>query len=194
MKHHRLLISFTGPSGAGKSTCYKYAENLLRLGYQVHQLDVARPLRLVQNYAYGIFDKDSPGDPDDPINFKQDGALLSFLAKHFENVLGAYFLKKFTTITAMEKTSVQPMAIINTDCRNNLYDLLDSLGFVFVGLEVRPDILTNRRATRGDLSPYDEQKSVEQYDRIKTSHTISNNGTLEELEKQVHDIILKIIH
>jgi len=193
VKKHRLLISFFGPSGAGKSTCFSYANSLLRLGYQVHQLDVAKPLRLVQKHAYQIFGRDPPGNPDQPAVFRQDGQLLSFLAKHFENDLGAYFLKELAKITEAEKKSQQPMAIINTDCRNNMYELLQTLGFVFIRLDVQSELLQKRQIERGDLSPYHPRKAVEQYNAIKPAYIIKNNGSLRELESQVHEIIIKII-
>lgn len=193
MKQHRLLLSFVGPSGAGKSTCFAYALSLLRLGYQVHRLDVAKPLRMMQAYIYTVFGKNSPGQSDDPVNFKQDGQLLQFLAQHFEADLGAHFLKEFTAIVETEKTSPQPLAIINTDCRNNMYALLVSLGFVFIKIEVEPEILKTRRTRRGDLSPYNIQKAIEQCECIQPAYTIKNNHSLEELEKQVHEIVLKTI-
>ncbi len=184
------MISFFGSSGAGKSTCYEYAEAYLEsFGYKVFRANVARPLREVQSYAYKTFGKEYQ-DPDDPA-FRQDGQLLGFLAKHFEERLGPCFKNSIEKILSENRS--KKIAIINTDCRNNSYEYLLKMGFDFIRVETPPDTLTLRRRLRGDLTPFEHTSSVEQYDLIKPRLTISNDGTREELKEKIFvslDILL----
>ena len=185
------LISFYGPSGSGKSTCYEYALPVLEsLGLEVHRCDVAYPLRRIQNYAYELFGKEKPGNPDDSTKFRQDGVFLSFLAKHFSDRLGPLFLKRAEELLSRNSSSV--VALVNTDCRNNAYPVLAEMGFRFVKLEVRADILDARRKERGDITYTDYESEVEKYNLISPSDVIWNNGTKDSLKKMVEDAVLKI--
>ncbi len=181
-----LLLSFVGPSGAGKSTTYQFVENYLRTqGFSVLRRDVARPLRAMQCSLYTHLDLSSPGDPDIPETFKQDGALLGMLAAHFAQPLVDLFAHQ----VQRDLGSTPKQAIINTDCRNNAYSTLKDLGFIFVRLEVTPEILSVRRAARGDLTPFDHTKAVEAYDQIIPAHTLRNEGTLADLRMGVESVL-----
>ncbi|MBI3632140.1 MAG: hypothetical protein HY225_01710 [Candidatus Vogelbacteria bacterium] len=186
-----ILISFFGPSGSGKSTCYKFAEDyLLKERYTVFHVNVATPLRNIQSYAYKIFGKVNM----DPFSqdFKQDGQLLGFLAKHFESHLGQIFREAVENI--LKQGPDQKIAIINTDCRNNAHNVLEDLGFVFVRMETNAEILSERRKARGDLTPFDHTSSVEQYNNIKEACVIKNNRTLEYLRDNVENVLKNLLN
>lgn len=188
---NQLLISFIGPSGSGKSTCYNFAEKYLsELGYQIFRCDVAYPLRLLQNNAYLFFELGYPGDPYLPDKYKQDGVLLGFLAKHFENRLSICTKNRVKLLLSYQNRSV---CIINTDCRNNAYQDLADLGFIFIKLEVDQGILKQRRLARRDTTNFDYSASVEQFDKITPQLNIPNNGSLENLEREVRSVIDKIL-
>lgn len=192
-KSKNLLISFVGPSCAGKSTCYEYAHDFLNeRDYIVWRRDVAYPLRLTQKYAYEQFGVGSPGDPERPETFHQDGQLLSFLAKHFGQRLGWRFEREIEVI--LKGDYVRPFAVINTDCHNNAYENLKRLGFVFVRIDASPDTLAKRRAKRGDLTPFDPKTAIEQISQIHPKHCILNNGTKEGLGKSVRETLKRIIN
>lgn len=192
-KSKNLLVAFVGPSCAGKSTCYEYAlPELVRLGYLVFRCDVAVPLRRIQQFAYSQFGLKSPGYADVPTEFKQDGKLLSFLAQHFEERLGPRLAFEVENIQIQNWQ--EPVAIINTDCRNNAYDSLKELGFVFVWVAASPDNLDKRKTERGDLTPFDPKATVEQIGHIHPKHYIFNNGTLAGLEDSVREVLKRIIN
>ncbi len=184
--HENMYISFVGPSGSGKSTCFAYVEKYLSAqGFTVLKVNVAHPLRAAQSYCYSIFRKESQ----DPLaeDFRQDGALLGFLAAHFEDSLGVLFRERFAE--ALKGCAAGKVAVVNTDCRNNTYETLRSLGFVFVRISSREDVLAERRLHRGDLTLFDHNASVEAYDRIVCESVIANNGTREDLDKKVEQLL-----
>ncbi len=181
------MISFFGPSGSGKSTCRHIAEAYLRdQGYITHNIDVAYPLRCIQAYTYEIFGLNTQ----DPLGdgFQQDGQLLGFLAKHFEPQLGKTVRKFFSTIRPQIGDN-DLVAFINTDCRNNAYQALKDEGFQFIKVDVFPDILNRRRQSRGDLTPFDYQSSVESYDQIEASYVLPNNNTVLALQEKIQKIL-----
>ena len=189
----RLLISFVGPSGSGKSTCFEYAKPpLQKMGFLIYRCDVAYPLRLIQKYAHQTFGLESPGDPENSVGFTQDGQLLAFLAGHFEGYLGACAKKRIEELH--HKNQNYPIVIVNTDCRNNAYPTLQRLGFVFIEVSVTPEILAKRRKERGDKTPFDHTAAVEQYNLIRPTYRIENNGTKEDLKNAVENVILKILN
>ena len=191
-KSKNLLVAFVGPSCAGKSTCYEYAlPELVRLGYLAFRCDVAIPLRCIQQFAYRQFGLASPGYADVPTEFKQDGKLLAFLAKHFEERLGPRLAFEVEAIQTQNHQEL--VAIINTDCRNNAYESLKKLGFVFVWVGASPNNLEKRRTERGDLTPFNPEATVEQTGHIHPRHYIFNNGTKEGLGDLVREIIRRII-
>lgn len=185
----QLRISFVGPSGVGKSTAFGLAKEVLEArSFEVVRRDVALPLRQIQNFAYDVFDKASPGEADVPETFKQDGALLQALARHFEADLGPAFSKRMDRLTGANN-----VAVINTDCRNNTYLTLKALGFKFVRIEVSDDVLETRRVARGDLSKFNYQAAVEAYDQIVPTHVITNNGDLNSFQEQIANVINRLI-
>lgn len=186
------LISFYGPSGSGKSTCFEYALPVLEsLGFEVYRCDVAYPLRRIQNYAYELFGKAKPGNPEDPVKFRQDGAFLSFLANHFSDRLGPLFEKRAEEL--LGRPSHKAIALVNTDCRNNAYPVLAEMGFRFVKIEVRADILDVRRKERGDITYTDYEAEVEKYNLISPANVIWNNGTKDFLKKMVEEAVLALV-
>ncbi len=188
-----LFLSFVGPSGVGKSTCYDYAEKFLQeQEFYVYRHEVAHPLRLIQESAYELLDLDPQGNPDDPTCFRQDGALLGFLAEHFGDQLGKVFATDFESCFDSRNPEC-PIAVVNTDCRNNAYDTLKALGFTFVRLEVDEETLLARRQARGDTSPFNYAALVESTNRIETPYIIFNNGSLDELKISVTKVIDRIL-
>lgn len=186
----KIFISFYGPSGSGKSACYKYAARFFKKNsYKVYRADVAYPLRRIQKYAYKLFDRDTQNPRSE--NFKQDGLLLGFLAKYFESNLGIHAVNQVKKILALNKT--RKLAFINTDCRNNAYDYLRAMGFIFVKLNVNFNILTKRRAKRKDISTFDYESDVEKCEKIKFNYVIENNGSLNNLRDQIFKIVKKIM-
>lgn len=171
-----FLVAFVGPSGAGKSTAFGYAAQRLReRGFTVVRRDVALPLRVLQRAAFETFGRPDPGDPQRSESFIQDGALLQFLALHFEDRLGPTFEASIRDAIA---ETTPPLAIVNTDCRNNAFPTLRRLGFRFVRIEVPADLLQQRRAARGDLTAFDPKEAVEAYDRIDAALVVPNDHGL----------------
>lgn len=190
MKPKQFKIAFVGPSGVGKSTAYVFAASYLRdNGYDVWSCNVALPLRKIQKYAYTTFYLRNPGDPCE-FDFRQDGKLLAFLANHFEKQLPDDFKRRFQSIVAYKFSH---LAIINTDCRNNMYPTLKKLGFIFVRIFAESEILAWRRKERDDLTNYDLGATVEQTNTIEVLRTIQNNGTKKELRNSIELLIQKLL-
>ena len=190
MREGNLFISFFGPSCAGKTTSYKYAADfLMDRGFEVLRMDVAYPLRCIQSYAYELFGMDHPGDPAEPETFKQDGALLGFLARHFESSF-EHSIRHFLASIGMQSGK---LCVVNTDCRSNAYEALRGNGFVFIRVKARSDIIAGRKLMRGDLTPF-KNLNVEAVDAIEASYEIDNNGTLDDLNEQIVRVLSEIIY
>lgn len=191
MLKNKLLISFFGPSGAGKTTCYKYASEFLKnYGFEAYRVDIAYPLRRIQSFSYELFGKNCPGKSEEPENFKQDGTLLGFLAKHFEKNF-EYSARK--AIFEICGRCIDNYAIINTDCRNNTYQILKELGFIFVKVTADKNVLAKRLALRKDLTSFDYKANVEKYNIIQSAYIIDNSDTLENLEIKIKKILSDIL-
>jgi hypothetical protein len=198
MKH--ILLSFVGPSGSGKTTAAKFAVEMLReKGICTARLDVAEPLREIQSFAYARFGRPSPGDASKPETFLQDGKLLGFLAGHFENFLQDSFCRRFNklmkdfsgpfTWTHVKKKSRN--AVINADCRNNSYEYLKELGFIFIRLQISEETRAKRLTRRSDLSK--GVTSIDATDQISESIFINNDDLLSELKDKIGGVITGIL-
>lgn len=186
----RLFLSFVGPSGSGKSTCYKYAEEALNAyNYDCYRIDIAEPLREIQEFAYNRFYKQSPGWYADPTTFKQDGKLLGFLAAHFEEDLVVPVIKYLEF-----QSKAGNIAFINTDCRNNCYKQMKQLGFKFIYVQSYFDLIVQRRKNRGDLTEFDYSIACEQTNKIIPEFTIHNNGRLEELRNNIFNLVRTLVN
>jgi len=181
----RVLLSFVGPSGSGKTTAAKYANaNLIKLGYSVCRIDVAEPLRLIQNYAYKLFGRPWTGMVLQPESYVQDVKLLGFLAGHFKEYLGPTFEKRLELLLYDDKSNF----VINADCRNNTYQCLKDLGFIFIRLETSPSTRISRLKKR-DGSYNKLMLAVDATDEVKEDFIIINNFNLSHLEDKIKCIL-----
>lgn len=86
--------------------------------------------------------------------------------------------------------------IVITDCRMpNEYKALKERGFTFVRINVDEDIRKRRMIERGDkFTEEDMSHHTESfYNTFECDYEIDNNGTLEELEEQIEDLMQKMI-
>ncbi len=188
-----LLISFYGPSGVGKSTCFAFARECLnRLKYTAIRLDVALPLRQIQRYGATLFSLKSPGRPELPDDFNQDRKLLEFLAEHYQNNLGTSFKQNLDKIIETSSQNTK-LAIVNTDCRNNCYETLKTLGFVFVRIDAPDAILAQRKNLRGDLTPFNGNAAVESISEMRCRYQINNDSGLATLATRVFSVVDAIV-
>lgn len=186
MGRSALKICFFGPSGSGKSTCFEMAKDAIaervNRGISVYRADVARPLHEIQWSAYIKLGLANP--PQDRFeDMRQDGALLSFLASHFESHLGEAYYAFVNDIS--QANPGRAAAFVNTDCRNNAYGSLRDLGFWFVRVAADESVIRERLVGRRDVTPYDMSAAVEQIDGIDPHWTVENNGTLGELRNAI---------
>jgi chloramphenicol 3-O-phosphotransferase len=183
-------LCFFGASHSGKSTSAKMACDIIRRkSYHniVHQLDVSSPLHSIQEYAYNQFGIAMSGN--------HDGEMLQFLAIHFEPYLCSTFLKHAERIELESKYlwKGHDQFIINSDCRNNAYRTLFDCGFKFIEVVSTDEIIRSRLVTRGDMSRFDASKRIESISDIKADYIIQNNGTPEELESQIAEILKDMV-
>jgi hypothetical protein len=179
-------LAFVGPSGSGKTTAAQYAAEVLSgHDFKVERLDVALPLREIQEFAYKRMS--SPklprlcGDPTKSETFLQDGKLLGFLAHHFEDWLTIPFksrLKQLPTSTV----------IINADCRDNTYLALKGLCFKFIRLDTIQEIRDKRLFTRSDITT-ETSASLDSTSSIDEDFFIENNGSLSELKFKIYEVL-----
>ena len=187
------LISFVGPSGSGKSSAARLAANLLEeKGVIAVRKDVAEPLRKIQKNAYQLFGRPDPGHIDSG-TFLQDPELLSFLAKHFEAFLGNIFAKEIQRLKleASEYLDASKAVVfINADCRNNCYQILRNLDFLFIKIETTEEIRKQRLQRRdGKII----SASVDATNEIVTDIIINNDGTLSELKDKINTVVSDIL-
>jgi len=190
MERSALKICFFGSSGSGKSTCFEMARGEISdrvgEGVRVYRADVAAPLREIQWSAYMKMGLVDPRENSFE-GMRQDGALLAFLAGHFEPHLGKACCAFVEGVSRAHPA--RDAAFVNTDCRNNAYDSLHDLGFWFVRVAADENVMRERLAGRRDITPYDMSAAVEQIDRIEPHWTVENNGTLDELREQVGCVV-----
>lgn len=87
--------------------------------------------------------------------------------------------------------------IVITDCRfPNEFEALKERGFTFIRIKVDEDIRKRRMIDRGDEFTEDNMKHQSEtfYDTFDCEYEINNNGTLEELEDQIEDVMTQIIY
>ena len=179
-----IKISFFGPSGSGKSTASKLSREIfseLLPMYWFKRCDVAEPLHLIQAYIYDKMGSKSSS---------QDGKLLQFLAKQFEDNLGPKCINKVRDIVHNYQGKV---ICINADCRNNAYKDLKENGFIFVKIQTKPFIRSERVVERGDMTIADQKKRVESTNKIEADYIISNDGSLSQFKNALEETIKKII-
>lgn len=193
MERSALKICFFGPTGSGKSTCFEIAKDAIidRLdpAPSVFRADVACPLHEIQWNAYMKLRIVNP--PQDRFeDMRQDGALLSFLAGHFEAHLGDACYGFVDSIS--KACPNRGAAFVNTDCRNNAYDSLVDLGFWFVRVVADESTIHTRLVNRRDITPCGVS-AVDRIDRIEPHWTVENNGTLDELREKVGCVVQNAI-
>ena len=110
----------------------------------------------------------------------QDGKLLAFLAKHFEKEMLTSFEVRLETLLEQQGRLV----IINHDCRDNAYGILKKNGLVFVKIITEDLIRSQRLGNRLDVSRGDISS-----DLIKSDFQIENNGSVDELEKSIIELL-----
>ena len=86
------------------------------------------------------------------------------------------------------------MAIINTDCRNNMYLILKDCGFIIAKLTAEQKILRERRKARGDITLSNTDAQVECHDKIELYYTIDNSGTKDDLRSRIELMIWEMIY
>lgn len=180
----RFKLCFFGPSGSGKSTAADIAQKyLIQQNYIVQKVNVGEPLHQIQEYIYSAFNLPNTG---------QDGSLLQFVAKHFESQLGPHFSKKIQNLEANNYD--HPLAIINSDCRDNSYQYLKNLNFKFVRVSASKDNIGLRLQVRGDINLAQKNHSVEQISQIIPDFLVENNESVASLKDKVETLISHIIN
>lgn len=180
-----LKVSFFGPSGSGKSTSARLiGEKNLLPDYKIIQANVAKPLHEIQAHAYELFNIPNTG---------QDGALLQFLAKHFEEHLGTTCVANIKFQLNKEENKDKNIFFLNSDCRQNAYFALKKNGFVFIRVFTNFETIKERKGIRGDISNINEAERVEQIEKMRSDYLLDNNGSLFELEENLKIILEKMI-
>lgn len=180
-----LKLSFFGPSGSGKSTSAKMIEerNLLP-DFKIIQANVAKPLHEIQAKAYQLFDIPNTG---------QDGKLLQFLAKHFEDHLGATCIANIKVELGKDENGGRNLLFLNSDCRQNAYYALKKDGFIFIRVYTKLENIEERKGVRGDISNINDAERVEQIEKITPDYQLDNNGNLKELEMNIKTLLEEIL-
>ena len=87
-------------------------------------------------------------------------------------------------------------SIVVTDCRMpNEYEALKSRDFIFIRINVDEEVRNERMKERGDSFTENDMKHHTEtfYDSFECDYEVSNNGTLEELEEEVHRVMKMIM-
>lgn len=177
-------IAFYGLSGSGKTTAIEYIKGEHKKiipGYKIVILNVGEPLHKIQAYAYELFAMENRG---------QDGKLLQFLAKHFEERLGPTFLYRLDKILDSEKN--EKLLIVNGDVRNNAYPFLREANFLFIHVLAKPEAIGKRLKLRGDVARFNTRDDVEWIDEIKGDFVLENYGTIGEYKKKIDSLVKKL--
>ena len=184
MKAKKILkLSFFGLSGAGKGTACTLASLYIRQKEPFAEFfyaDVASPLHKIQQFIYSQFGLKNSG---------QDGKLLQFLAKNYQNELQENISKRIDDFLKENEEAECPLYVLNSDCRNNAYNVLKDKGFIFIKIDTSLESLNIRREKRGDISLASLENQVEQICDIVPDYVVQNNSTIEDFEKEIQKTI-----
>lgn len=183
-------ICFFGPSGSGKTTAFKFAQEWFHKEKNLYacQVDVASVLREIQVDVHKHLKLPSSGSFLFPETFPQDAKLMEFLAENYESAMLEVFRTSCNSARLHALIQNRNYVIINTDCRNNAYQVLKELSFIFIKVETEESLRTERLATRKDFSKSSES-SVNCCDQIRENFVLSNNGTLEDFKGAVYNTL-----
>lgn len=165
-----MKICFLAPSGYGKST----AIGILKKHFEVENIKIADPLYELQKDFYdklGI----EVGD-------KQDGELLQFFGKKVRKENSEFLLNEFNK--KLEKA--EATIISNDDCRPDDYKFLKEKGFVFIKIN-------GFKRDRDDITQADSKSKIEWQSEIPYDYEIDNNGTIEEYEEKLLNLMNKLL-
>ena len=165
-----MKICFLAPSGFGKSS----AIEILKKHFDITNIKIAEPLYELQKSFYnkiGI-----------AIGEKQDGELLQFYGKKIRKHDKDYLLRNFKERLDASSTAI----ITNDDCRPDDYKFLKDNDFIFIKIN-------GYRRDRDDLTLADKNAKIEWQDEIPFDYEINNYGTLEEYEKEILNLVNRLL-
>lgn len=188
------LIALYGASGAGKSTTgqliNKHCESL---GLTAFRLCVADPLYRVQAFIY-----EQSGRPlADPK--QQDAELLALLGRHMRTINPNCLIDNFTErlralIKSLDLSERRRTIVLCEDMRAHDWPALSEFGFLPVLVSADVEACLRRRHERGDITiPSNTLWTEQGTETVAPAFTIHNNGTLEELGRQVECLLTGLV-
>ncbi|MDH6132431.1 energy-coupling factor transporter ATP-binding protein EcfA2 [Kitasatospora sp. MAA4] len=169
-------LALYGRPGVGKSTFTSLlAEALTERGRVVVTLKVGALLYRLQESVY--VESGLPAPPPG----RQDGQLLNTLGAHVRRINPTALVDDFALQVKRAMAASPNAVILCDDVRAPDVDALHVLGFSFVQVVAPESLRRVRKASRGDLSPGDENHATEAEPGIVPDHRIGNAGTLSDL-------------
>jgi dephospho-CoA kinase len=180
----KIIIGLAGQISSGKDTIANYVVEK----YGGVSVSFSQPLRDILDRLYMPHTREN----------------LSFLAQSLIDKFGGDILSK-TIATEIEKSDKKIFVLPNIRRESDYFHLKDNPGFVLVG--VNTDLRTcYDRLVKRNQNTDDQTKTWEQFQKDlqlstevaiaglieKASVKIDNNGTFEELYKQVDELIAKL--
>lgn len=177
----QLRISLIAPSGAGKSTVAGLMKSAFELsGRTVEILKLAAPLYQLQADMYrecGVALKAG----------QQDQHLLEVIATEMRRIAPQSLVRHFGRRLAAVSADV----VLNDDLRDDQTDWpwIKQNGFVVVRVVADAALRNDRLHGRGDLTLVKDSPLNAQIARIRADHTVTNQGSLDELRAQVESLV-----
>lgn len=183
VQRHPLKIGFLGTTGVGKDTCCRCIQKLYPR-YLARTVKLAQPLYEAQNFIYRL----SGVEKKEEI---QDGVLLNFLGKHMRQIDSQVLIRSFAA--ALREIGSDADLILCPDVRPIDASHLKAMGFILIHVTADPEIALQRRKERRDLSLSQPNHETEQgFSLGSCDYQIVNNGTLEELERQIQLLMQRL--
>jgi cytidine deaminase len=144
-------ICLVGETGSGKSTTAELLRQCAaRAGYPTRTIQLAEPLRRLQNLVYRTIGQPKPPE-------QQDQQLMYDLAGNIRRIRPTALVELFEA----ELVTVPPgTVVINADLRDHAVDAvrLRALGFYFIRVRCEPAVRRARLGLRDDLSVIDDER------------------------------------
>lgn len=180
----QMNLAFVAEAGAGKDFAAEYI--IKKYGYSRYAF--ADKVREVAKLLY----PDLYGDDED----KNRELLQAVGTKGREIDINVWVNAMFRSIDTQRTTSLSHgyriEDIVVTDCRMpNEYKTLKERGFTFIRVVADDDVREARMRARGDIFKSEDMNHHTEsfYDTFECDYSVDNNGTPEELYRQIDAVI-----
>ena len=183
-----IRIALTGKLRSGKSTI----ADILWLNYDFEKVSFATTLRQVAELLFGHMHE---YNNESPTGYSKPRALLQTLGQKMREIDEDVWVRQAEQAVLWAEDSRRTAGVVIDDLRQpNEYEWARANGFIIIRVEADEALRLKRAEQAGDsFSEEDMAHDTEQHvDKFDVDYTIVNNGDMDELERQVDEIMSDI--